>query len=116
MEELDALAEDVKKQFNLEYDEPSVKFIEGFIERQRDRFEGEQLQGLVNAVGSFLGMCLIKNYGGQWALDNNYNAVCVVFSNGNKAFPFAKTHKQFENGLEDSVYSFYTAIPSVFRL
>lgn len=116
MKELDALAEEVRTQFKLEYDEGSVKFMEGFIERQRPNFEGERLQGLVNAIGSFIGACMIKNYGGHWQLDEKYNAVCVVFNNGNKAFPFAKTYKQFENGLEDSVYSFYTAIPAALKL
>lgn len=116
LEALEALAEDVKNQFHLQYDEASVKFIEGFIERQRNRFEGKELQGLVNALGSFIGACMIKNYGGQWQFDEEQEALCVAFSNGNKAYPFTKIYKQLENGLEDSVYSFYTIIPIVFKL
>jgi hypothetical protein len=40
----------------------------------------------------------------------------VRFDAKNAAFPFAKVAKQLENGSADSVLSFFTAIPMVFRL
>ena len=116
MKELENLAESVKKQLNLKYDANSVKFIEGFIERNKGNFEKEESKGLINSLGSFLGQCIIENYGGQWQLDNETGSVAVVFDDKNKAYPFAKVSKQFENGLEDSVYSFYTVIPSIFKI
>ena len=116
MKELEDLAEKVKNQLNLDYDTKSVKFVEEFIERQRNSFDNEQRKGLVNSIGSFVGQCVIKNYGGQWQVDEETKAVCVALDDKNKIFPFAKTAKQFENGLEDSVYSFYTIIPTVFKL
>jgi hypothetical protein len=42
--------------------------------------------------------------------------VAIVFDDNNKSYPFAKVSKQFENGLEDSVYSFYSIIPTIFKL
>jgi len=116
MKELDDLAEKVKSQLNLDYDTNSVKFVEEFIERQRNNFDSEQRKGLVNSIGSFVGQCIIKNYGGHWQLDQDTQTVCVALDDKNKIFPFAKTAKQFENGLEDSVYSFYTIIPAVFKI
>ena len=116
MKELEDLAEKVKIQLNLDYDTKSVKFIEEFIERQRNSFDSEQRKGLVNSIGSFVGQCVIKNYGGHWQVDKDTQAVCVALDDKNKIFPFAKTAKQFENGLEDSVYSFYTIIPTVFKI
>ena len=116
MKELENLAELVRKQLNLKYDADSVKFIEGFIERNKGNFEKEESKSLINSLGSFLGQCIIENYGGQWQLDNDTGSVAVVFDDKNKAFPFAKVSKQFENGLEDSVYSFYTVIPSIFKI
>ncbi|HLG38779.1 MAG TPA: hypothetical protein VI461_03885 [Chitinophagaceae bacterium] len=116
MKELEDLAEQVKSQLNLDYDTKSVKFVEEFIERQRKNFDSEKRKGLVNSIGSFVGQCVIKNYGGRWQVDQDTQAVCVALDDKNKIFPFAKTAKQFENGLEDSIYSFYTIIPTVFKI
>jgi hypothetical protein len=115
MKELEDLAEKVKSELNLDYDAKSVKFIEEFIERQRNNFDSEHRKALVNSLGSFVGQCVIKNYGGNWQVDQDTQSVCVALDDNNKIFPFAKTTKQFENGLEDSVYSFYTIIPTVFQ-
>lgn len=115
MKELEDLAEKVKSQLNLEYDTKSVKFIEEFIERQRNNFDREQRQGLINSIGSFIGQCIIKNYGGHWLVDQDTQTVCIALDDNNKILPFAKTAKQFENGIEDSVYLFYTVIQVVFK-
>lgn len=116
MKELEDLAETVKSQLNLSYDLHSVKFIEEFIERQRNNFDSEQRKGLINSIGSFIGQCIIINYGGHWQVDQDTQTICIAFDEKNKIFPFAKTAKQFENGLEDSVYSFYTIIPTLFKI
>lgn len=116
MKELEALAEKVKNELKLDYDAKSVKFIEGFIERQRKNFSREEHYGLVNTIGSFIGQCIIKNYGGYWQFDETEKTVCVALDEKNKIFPFAKTAKQFANGLGDSVYSFYSVIPFVFKI
>src|SRR5690606_26633646 len=73
-------------------------------------------QGLIHSLGSFIGQCIIKNYGGHWQVDQETQAICIEFDDKNKIFPFAKTAKQFENGPEDSVYSFYTIIPTLFKI
>ena len=115
MKELEDLAESVRTKLNLKYDATSVKFIEGFIERNKSSITKEESKGLINSLGSFLGQCIIENYGGQWQLDNDTGSVAIVFDDNNKAYPFAKVSKQFDNGLEDSVYSFYNVIPTVFK-
>jgi len=89
MKELDALAEKVKSQLNLDYDEKSVKFIEDFIERQWNNFNSEQRNGIVNSIGLFVGQCIIKNYGGHWQVDKDTQAVCVAIDDKNKIFPFS---------------------------
>lgn len=116
MKELEDLAETVKSQLNLNYDLHSVKFIEEFIERQRNNFDSEQRKGLINSIGAFVGQCIKINYGGHWQVDQDTQTICIALDDKNKIFPFAKTAKQFENGLEDSVYSFYTIIPTVFKI
>src|SRR5690349_5929013 len=116
MVELENLAETVRTQLNLKYDAASVKFIEGFIERNKSSFSKEESRGLINSLGAFLGQCIIKNYGGKWQVDKDNDSFAIAFDDKNKAYPFAKVSKQFNNGLEDSVYSFYNVIPSVFKL
>lgn len=116
MKEIEDLAEKVRRQLNLNYDMNSVKFVEGFIERQRNNFDSEQREGLINSIGSFVGQCIIINYGGHWQVDQDTQTICVALDEKNKIFPFAKTARQFQNGLEDSVYSFYSIIPTVFKI
>lgn len=109
------LAEEVKTAFQLNYDADSVKYIEGFIERQKGGLEESKLPGLINSLGSFLGQCIITNYGGHWERDELTQAFAVVWDNQNKVFPIAKTAEQFENGLVDSVSSFFEVIPLAFK-
>lgn len=116
MYELEQLAESVKNNLKLGYDDRSVKYIEGFIERVKTEFTQDERPGLIQAIGAFIGQCIILNYGGQWEIDNDRDELCIAFDDANKIFPFAKVRKQFEHGLEDSVYSFYNVIPTVFKL
>lgn len=92
----------------------SVQWIDGFIERQRARtdFDPDQLGALPSVLGSFLGACLIEAAGGQWewTAENGWG---VRLANGNAAFPFAKVDKQFRNGAEDSIASFYSVAVEV---
>ena len=115
MEELKTLAEKVRTSLKLKYDAKSVQFMEGFIERNKLEFEQSEWPGLINSCAAFLGQCIIENYGGNWVQDEDGH-LAVAFDERNKCFPFAKVSKQFTNGLEDSVYSFYTVLPSVFKL
>ncbi len=112
MKDLEDLAHSVCQKLELKYDAESVKYLEGFIERTKDQIPKEQWQGLINSCAAFLGQCIIENYGGQWErVENEY--IAISFDEQNKAFPFAKVNKQFEHGLEDSVYAFFTAIPQI---
>jgi hypothetical protein len=98
------------------FDEESVRWLEGFIERERTR-EGsnpELVDMLVSVFGSYLGECIVRCYGGQWAVDDD-NGWHVRFDEKNAAYPFAKVQKQFTNGLEDGIHSFFTVIPICFR-
>jgi hypothetical protein len=115
MTELKKLAETVRTALKLEYDVASVKFMEGFIERNKLEIPEAEWDGLINSCGAFLGQCVIENYGGEWKRDEDGHTG-VSFDDRNWVFPFAKVSKQFENGLGDSIYSFYTLIPVVFKV
>lgn len=115
IEQFKKLAELVKTQLNLEYDQKSVEYLEGFIERQRERWSKDgKKEGLINSLGSFLGECMIKNYGGGWEEDKELGW-CIKFNGGEKAFPFNKVKKQFDNDIGDSIFSFYRIIPDLLK-
>lgn len=113
--ELDQAAERTRQEFNWRYNAESVKFVEQSIESTKaSSLPPEEWPGLINALGAFLGRCIIRNYGGSWQTDKN-SEPCVVFNEQHQVFPLSEVAKQFANGPEYSVYSFYTAIPTVFN-
>lgn len=98
------------------YDEDSVRWLDGYIGRLRanPNFESAEKRGnLVSVLGSYLGECIIRNFGGSWVKQGG--GWCVAFDERNRAFPFAKIEKRFERGDEESIVAFYTAIPVLFR-
>ena len=98
------------------YTRESVEWLEGYIERLRNSGEFDSVElkhKLTSVFGSFLGECIIRCYGGAWTEhEGNW---CVAFSEGGMAFPFAKVSKQFDNGLEDGISSFFRVIPVIFE-
>lgn len=96
------------------YDAQSVAWLDGYIERQRVRADitPQTIDGLVNVFGSYLGECIIACYGGYWEEENGQWR--VSFDRDNAANPFAKVRKQFQNGSEDSIKSFFEVIPVLF--
>jgi hypothetical protein len=99
---------------NLDFDEASVEWLDGYIERNRENFDDATINKLTGIFGSFLGECICRNFGGVW--QETENGLAVTFSDGNGAFPLNKIGKHFRNGAEDSIYSFYTTIPLIFNL
>jgi hypothetical protein len=95
------------------YDEAGVRWLDGYIQRQHEQGDPANRDGLVSTLGSFLGECIVRTFGGEW--DEVDGSWCVRFDDRNGAYPFAKVAKQLDNGAEDSVLSFFTAIPVVFR-
>jgi hypothetical protein len=102
------------EQQNLAYDEESVAWLDGYIERNRLNWDEQNAEKLVNILGSFLGECIRLNHGGEW--QTTENGLGVAFSGGNVAFPFNKIRKQIQNGSEDSIASFYNTIPLIFKI
>jgi hypothetical protein len=97
------------------YNAASVEWLDGFIERQRVRpeFADEaEVERITQTLGSFLGECVIKCYGGEWR--EREGSWAVDFGEGNSAFPFNKVRKQFANGESDGINSWFETIPLVF--
>lgn len=102
-------------EFEFDYNLESVEWVDGFINRQRERedYSVELGEKMTSTIGSYLGECVIKCHGGSWK--ETSEGWAIEFSDGNMVYPFSKTVKQFENGAEDSIYSFFTTIPVIFK-
>ena len=95
------------------YNAASVRWVDGFIERQRVReaYDEAELERLIQNLGRYMGECVIAVYGGNWAEVNGMWA--IAFDAENAAFPFNKVRKQFESGAEESVESWFRVLQSV---
>lgn len=113
MHAIAANAEMVKKETGtlakneITYSEDSVRWVSGFIDRNRD---GDPA-GLVDTIGSYLGEAIISNYGGKWIIFDGQPAVEI--KPDFVVFPFSKVAKHFENGQEDSIGRFFSALPEL---
>lgn len=94
------------------FDEDGVRWLDGYIQKVRDHGDPETKSGLIDTLGSFLGECIIQTFGGEWSKDGL--GWCVRLDSLNAAYPFAKVAKQLEFGAQDSVLSFFSAVPYAF--
>ena len=63
-----AAAEAVRQQLHVnQYDAAAVQLLAEFIEAQRTTVKEADRQGVITALGCFLGQCLVTEYGGEWA-------------------------------------------------
>lgn len=85
-------------------DAASVTWVDGYIERMRVRTEA--IDGLTSVLGSYLGEAIVAATDGRWAKHENGD-IGILFGSDDWCFPFAKVAKQFANGAEDSIASFY---------
>ncbi len=95
-------------------DAGSVAWVEGFVERARERYGASGApSGLVSVIGSYLGEAIIAETNGHWAVDDE-GRIGVQFPNEDAVYPFAKVQKQFDDGVAggESILSFYTVAVS----
>lgn len=91
------------------FDDASVDWVDGFIERQRRQENVRRDPGaLVSVIGSYLGEAIISATGGRWAEDAQ-GALVVEFPNGDWCSPFSKVAKHFELGHDggEGIAEFY---------
>jgi hypothetical protein len=94
------------------YDGAGVRWLDGYIQRQHERGDPAEQEVLVSALGAYLGECIIRNIGGEWAEREGWWH--VRFDDRNSASPFSKVRKQLKYGEEDSVLCFYALVAMFF--
>ncbi|HSS20364.1 MAG TPA: hypothetical protein VLL54_09830 [Pyrinomonadaceae bacterium] len=90
-EEYRTAAENVVSQLHedlgveLKYDEESIDWLDGYINRIRTQLKEEPFAGLAVALGAYLGETIIKTYGGAWAYFEKLDQWGIRFDDGNGA-------------------------------
>jgi hypothetical protein len=90
------------------YDEAGVRWLDGYIDGQRDAPPKIQ-DRLVSTLGSYLGECVRRQYGGQWVNDPEQGWAVAINENFS-VYPFNKVQKQLTSADGESVLGFFTAI------
>lgn len=97
----------------LKYDEESIEWLDGYINRIRNQLNKQAYAGLAAALGAYLGETIIATYGGAWDYFEELDQWGIRFDDANAAFPISKVYKQLEDGEFDSIFSFFTIIPKL---
>ncbi|MBO0357559.1 hypothetical protein J0X19_06345 [Hymenobacter sp. BT186] len=108
---LRAAAEAVRQQLHATaFDAAAVQQLASFIEAQRSTLPAAEKQGVITALGCFLGECLVQTYNGTWA--QGPDGTTGVGINHTSFFnPFFRVAEQFEKGNTESVVDFFTSVP-----
>jgi len=93
----------------LDYDETGVRWLDQYIDAQREEASPETRARLPNTLGAFLGECVRLNFRGQWIQDPAMGW-SIAITDAFTVYPFNKVQKQLENGNGDSVLAFYASI------
>jgi len=97
----------------LRYDEESIEWIDGYINRIRNQLEEEDYPGLAAMLGAYLRETIIATYGGAWDYFERPDQWGIRFEDDFGAFPISKVYKQLKDGEVHSILSFFTALPMI---
>ena len=108
---LTTAAEAVRRQLQVNaYDADAVQRLVEFIEAQRPSLTPATREGVVMALGCFLGQCLVDTYGGTWA--QGPDGTTGVGVRQHSFFnPFYRISQQLDKGQPESVAAFFAGIP-----
>ena len=111
LDSVNSAAEQVRQQLQLKaFDAEGVAHLANFIQAQRGQLGAAERPGVVLALGCFLGQCLVRAYGGEWAAGKD--GTTGVGLAGRFFFnPFHLVDAQLNEGESASVAAFFAGIP-----
>lgn len=107
---LRAAADAVRQQLQVNsFDAAGVQRLSEFIETQRAQLPAASREGVINALGCFLGECIAQTYQGEWATGPDGTTGIGL---RNKLFlnPFYHVEQQLKHGTAKSVKAFFEQI------
>lgn len=96
----------------VQYNEAGVRWLDKFINGQREHASAEVKAKLPNTLGPFFCECIRQTYGGQWVQDLQHGWLLKI-NEDVSVFPINKVAKHLANEDGDSVLGLFTAIPGV---
>lgn len=111
---LTAAAEAVRRQLHQPaFDTAAVAELARFVAGQRGALElpMAERQGVVTALGCFLGECLVRVYGGEWAAGPD-GTTGVGLADRLFFNPFYLIEEQLRQGETASVAAFFASVPA----
>lgn len=101
------LCKDLKIGFNAEGVKNAALFLDGI----KMLGEIDIAIDIVPAVASYLGEAIIRNYGGEWYYDDEYDTYGIHYEDINcKYYPFRQVIKQYKNGKKDNIETMFASI------
>ena len=94
------------------YDEAGVRWLDQYINSQRESAAPDVKERLPSTLGSYLGECVRQSFGGEWVQDPEAGWAVRV-NDKLTVYPFNKVRKQLSNAEGDSVSSFFATIPAL---
>jgi hypothetical protein len=112
LDSIKAAAEQVRAQLKLKaFDAEAVAHLANFIEAQRGVLPAAEREGVVMALGCFLGHCLVQVYRGEWGTGRD--GTTGVGLAGKFFFnPFHLVDAQLNEGESASVAAFFASVPA----
>lgn len=107
---LRAAAEAVRQQLQVNtFNAAAVLHLDEFIEAQRPIIKDADKQGVITALGCFLGQCLVDTYGGEWAQGPD-GTTGVGLQQRHFFNPFYRVAQQLDKGKVESVAAFFASV------
>ena len=94
---------------NVAFDEAGVRWLDQYINNQRETASQDLKERLPSTLGSYLGECVRLTYGGQWVQDPE-QGWSVKINDKLSVYPFNKVRKQLASAEGESVLGFFKAI------
>jgi hypothetical protein len=111
LDSLLAAAEQVRQQLKLKaFDAEGVAHLDNFIEAQRTTLSPAEREGVVTALGCFLGQSLVQVYRGEWAKGPD-GSTGVGLADRFFFNPFYLVNTQLNEGKSASVAAFFASVP-----
>ncbi|SMB88298.1 hypothetical protein SAMN00120144_1208 [Hymenobacter roseosalivarius DSM 11622] len=112
MKELRSAAEAVQQNLNIpSLNGGAVSKLTEFIDRERASVNHEARPVVINALGCFLGECIIRSFGGHWHRDAS-GLVGVQIAGYTFTNPFSYVERQLVHGAAESVMVLFLSLPT----
>jgi hypothetical protein len=99
--------------FQLDYSAQSLSEVERMITEEfsdRSGVPKEKFHDLVGATGAYVAEVILRNVGGEWGFEPEFEAGGIQLPSGTWVFPLHKSRKRFEEGPGDDFVSYYTVL------